>query len=77
MATRVHIESDALAGDRKPARVLRELYVEDDDNGAQTIVVRPYHGSVEIRTNGNAVVVEAYAIPALVRALRDAVKEAG
>lgn len=77
MATRVHIEEDALSGDSKPPRVLRELYVEDDEGGAQTIVVRPYVGSVEIRTAGRAVLIDVYAIPALLRALREAAKEAG
>lgn len=77
MGTRVHIEHDTLGGDAKPPRVLRELYVEDDDNGQQTIVVRPYSGSVEIRTNGNSVTIDAFAVPALLRVIRDAAKEAG
>jgi hypothetical protein len=74
MATRVHLENDTLAGDSKPAKQIRTVYVEDDD-GMQTFVVRPYAGSVEIRTNGRSISVDAYAIPALLRALRDAAKE--
>lgn len=71
--TKVTETIDTLNGGKCNMRV---IFVDNPEGMGQTIVVRPYSGTVDIRTNGREGNIDAYAIPALIRALRIAKADA-